>query len=82
MGDGTDYPQQTSTVNLIYNQQITNEIRIVCYNQTIYDDGRLEASEYVGLSLGIRQATAITNIYQGYNFAAIQIVDNDSMLVP
>ena len=77
MIDGTDYAEQTFDVNVIDNEQITGKMRTVCYNQTIYDDQQLEVSEYAGLTLGIRQATVVTEVEPLYNFAAIKILDNE-----
>lgn len=76
--DGTDYEEQTFGVNLIDNEIISEINRIVCYNQAIYDDMRLEVSEYAGLMLGIDEASVLTEVQPMYSFSAIQIVDNDS----
>ena len=47
----TDYEEQTIGINLIRDTKITATRRIICYNQTIYNDMRLEVSEYTGLGL-------------------------------
>ena len=49
MSEGSDYAQQTRTVNAI--DDIVKLRRIVCYNQTIYDDSHVELDEYAGLTL-------------------------------
>ena len=82
----TDYAQQTQSLNAIDNLRIRenepNEIRrIVCYDQPIYDDIRLEADEWLGLTLGVDRATIVlTNVRPMYNQSAILIQDNDSKL--
>ena len=81
MSDQTDYAQQTEEVNTIADTVIREEMRIVCYNQSIYEDFRVELDEYAGISLGIRdnsQTTALTNVDPMYDQASILIVDNDS----
>ena len=82
MADGTDYAQQTLTVNVIDDTFITAVRRIICYNQTIYDDVLMEANEYIGLSLGVIDnnnvlTTQLTNVKPMYDQASILIVDND-----
>ena len=77
MTQRTDYAQQTAGGNLIKAGVITEEMRTVCYNQTIYDDMRLEVSEYTGLRLGIHEATALTEVQPMYSTIAIKIVDDD-----
>ena len=80
MIEGSDYPQQTSAVNLIDDMLINQENRIICYNQTIYDDTFVEPNEYLGLSLGViggRFITILTLIKPMYDEASILIRDND-----
>ena len=81
MIEGSDYVQQTSVVNAIDDTLISEIRRIVCYNQTIYDDQRVELDEYAGLTLGIkdnRLTTIITLVKPEYDQSAILIIDNDS----
>ena len=79
----SDYEQQIFGFNHIRNT-VSNETRgIVCYNQTIYDDMRLEVSEYLGLTLTVQDiSTGSTyNIIidpSFYSEVAIRILDNDS----
>ena len=54
MIEGSDYAQQTSVVNAIDDSPISEAMRLICYNQTIYNDVRLELNEYMGLTLGVR----------------------------
>ena len=82
----SDFAQQTLASNDIDGLRIRenepNEIRrIVCYNQTIYEDVRLEADEWLGLTLGVDRATIVlTNVRPMYDQAAILIRDNDGKL--
>ena len=84
MIEGTDFAQQTRVVNVIDDIIITKERRIICYNQPIYDDLRLEPDEYAGLTLGVidendeDNTTVLTKVEQSYDQVAILIVDNDS----
>ena len=77
MLDGTDFAQQVRFINAIDDEVISETSRVVCYNQTIYDDMRVEANEYAGLTLGVARATVLTEVKPMYNFSAILIVDDD-----
>ena len=81
MRAGSDYAQQTSTVNLIDDYLVSELMRIVCFNQTIYDDLNLERNEYMGLTLRVRDneiTTVFTEVELTYDQTSILIVDNDS----
>ena len=82
MQEGTDYAEQTFGVNAIDDQVINAARRIICYDQPIYDDERLEVSEYAGLTLdvddNIQFTTVRTEVQDLYDFASIQILDDDS----
>ena len=82
MAGRTDYAEQTIGVNAIDDQLINATSRIVCYNQPIYDDGRLEVSEYAGLTLDVDDnllfTTVLTEVQELYDFASIRILDDDS----
>ena len=89
MAEGTDFAQQTRPVNVIDNIIITEERRLICYSQPIYDDPCLEPDEYAGLTLGVidfytyynpfyDQTTVKTIVEPLCDQAAILIVDNDS----
>ena len=75
MAPGTDYAQQTWGVNTIDDETITELMRIVCYDQPIYDDMRLEGDEWLGLTLGVDRSSVHTTVQPK---AAILIQDNDS----
>ena len=72
MSEGSDYAQQTNTYSL------RQESRLICFNQTIYDDVRVESNEYIGLILGIDNSTIFSSVQPTYDQASILIVDNDS----
>ena len=79
MLEGTDYAEQTFGVNAIDDQLINATRRIICYNQPIYDDERLEVSEYAGLTLDVDDNILFTTEVQDlYDFASIRILDDDS----
>ena len=73
----SDYEEQTLLLNRISTETITEISRIVCYNQSIYDDARLEPPEYIGLQLSIRDATVVAQVHPMYSNAAILILDDD-----
>ena len=75
-----DYEEQIRGINRIRNTVMNEMRRIICYNQTIYDDMRLEVSEYVGLTLAVRDSSVRTEVRPLYDQVYIQIVDNDSEL--
>ena len=70
-----DYPQQVYGFNDLMAFQILETRRRICYNQTIYNDVRLEADEWTGLTLQIAAST--TRTVTGFNHIAIKIIDYD-----
>ena len=77
---GSDYAQQTNAFNVIDDKPITQLRRVVCYNQTIYDDTLPEATEFLGLTLGVRDGPLTTVVAQTkpmYDQAVIVILDDD-----
>ena len=82
MPERTDYAEQTFGVNAIDDQLINATMRIICYDQPIYDDERLEVSEYAGLTLDVDDntqfTTVLTLVQDFYNFSSIRILDDDS----
>ena len=78
----TDYEEQTRSRNIIRNILINATRRVICYDQPIYDDERLELMEYAGLQLDVREATVdIVLVQEQYDNAAILILDDDSQLL-
>ena len=82
MMDGSDYAQQTLLTNAIANNTITELMRIVCYDQPIYDDECLEADEWLGLTLGVdmSMSSVVADVKPMYDQASIVIKDQDSEL--
>ena len=77
----TDYEEQTIGINLIRDTKITTTRRIICYNQTIYNDMRLEVAEYTGLGLVPNTlSTVLTEVEPLYNEGSILIIDDDGTL--
>ena len=86
MADGTDYAQQTPATNVIDDTFIIQEMRLICYNQPIYEDMHVELDEYAGLTLGVTDNSNIlttipTRMKPMYDQVSILIVDNDSELM-
>ena len=76
----TDYEQQILAFNHMKNTPITEATRLICYNQTIYDDRQVEPVEYIGLTMAIRTSTVMTTVDPAYGQTSIKITDNsDSM---
>ena len=80
MAPMTDFAQQTVGVNAIDDETITELMRIVCYDQPIYDDTLVEGDEWLGLTLDVDRAGVRTTVRPLYDQAAILIQDNDSRL--
>ena len=74
-----DYPQQLLRFNDLRDIQILETRRRICYNQTVYNDVRLEADEWTGLTLQIGTSTArtVTGIYH----TKIRIIDDDGKCI-
>ena len=77
MSFGTDYAEQTMFLNAIDDETITELMRIVCYDQPIYDDTLVEGSEWFGLTLNADTSSILTKVRPNYDQAAILILDND-----
>ena len=76
----SDYEQQQFLSNHIRNIGINTTRRVICYDQPIYDDMRLEVSEYFGMILtiqGMPPTTALTEVRPMYDQVAILILDDD-----
>ena len=73
----TDFAQQTKIYNQIDDTTITQAMMRVCYSQPIYNDERLEAIEYFGVTLGVLESSSATDVDPMYDLATICIVDDD-----
>ena len=64
------------------NMVITERNRVICYNQTIYDDIRMEEDEFFSLTLIVQDISMKTTIVNPEcNTSVVTIVDDDSMLL-
>ena len=76
----SDYEPQQLLSNRIRSIGINATRRVICYDQPIYDDMRLEVAEYFGMTLivqGMPPTTALTEIRPMYDQVAILILDDD-----
>ena len=76
----SDYEQQQILSNRIRNIGINATRRVICYDLSIYDDMRLEGSEYFGMTLtvqGMPPTTCLTEVRPMYDQVAIMILDDD-----
>lgn len=73
----SDYEQQILRFNRIRDMYINATRRVICYDQPIYNDARVELSEYLGLTLAIRDYTSLTEVDPLYDQVAIEILDDD-----
>ena len=76
----SDYEQQQRLSNHIRNVGINATRRVICYNQVIYNDTRLEVAEYFGMTLTVQAmppTTALTEVRPMYDQVAILILDDD-----
>ena len=72
--DFDDYEQQIRGCNKM--QSVTMEQgETLCYDQIVYDDVRVEPTEYTGLTLHIKETTASTVVERGHTI--IRIEDED-----
>ena len=80
MAPETDYAQQTAAVNAIDDETITELMRIVCYDQPIYEDMYLEGDEWLGLTLGVDRSSVLTNVQPRYDQASFKTMTVSFML--
>ena len=84
MEELTDYQEQGMGQSTIINEEITELMRVVCYDQVIYDDLRLESDEFLGLTLEVQQVPDFTSVRTDiepfYGDAVIQIIDDDGKM--
>ena len=76
----SDYEQQILLSNHIRDIGINATRRVICYDQPIYDDLRLEVAEYFGMTLTVQSippTTVLTDVRLMYDQVAILIVDDD-----
>ena len=78
MAPQSDYEEQIEGLNRIRDKVINDTIRVISYHLPIYDDLRLEMTEYAGLTLAVRESLFHTEVRPMYDKIAILILDDDS----
>ena len=78
MAPRTDYEEETSRFSTIRDTDITEFKRMICYEQVVYDDLRLEKEEYVGLALVPDDLDTVVETEPLYNESVVIIIDDDS----
>ena len=78
MAPRTDYGEETSRFSTIRDTFITEVRRMICYEQVVYDDLRLEKEEYVGLALVPDDLDTVVETEPLYNESVVIIIDDDS----
>ena len=78
MAPRTDYEEETSRFSTIRDTFITELRRMICYEQVVYDDLRLEKEEYVGLALVPDDLDTAVETEPLYNESVVIIIDDDS----
>ena len=77
----SDYEEETRFASTIRSTFIEEERRMICYNQVVYDDERLELTETSGLDLEPDDLDTQVEVEPSYGDSVILIIDNDSKLV-
>ena len=76
-----DYTARVEGFEPIKNKVITESIRTICYNHTIYDDNQIEDDELFSLTLIIESESAIiTQVDPQLSSTIVKIVDDDGKL--
>ena len=78
MAPKTDYEEETSRFSTIRDTFISELRRMICYEQVVYDDLRLEREEYVGLALVPDDLDTVVETEPLYNESVVIIIDDDS----
>ena len=78
-----DYPPPVQYFNPIMNMVITGTTRAICYNQTIYDDIRVEEDEFFSLTLIVQDGSAEnTETHSQLSSTFVWILDDDGTSFP
>ena len=76
MDEFADYPAPVMGFNPITRMDIRGITKVICYNQTIYDDDRFEGDEFFSLTLTVQgESVMTTQVDLDLNSAIITIVD-------
>ena len=78
MAPRTDYEEETSRFSTIRDINITEFERMICYEQVVYDDLRLEKEEYAGLTLVPDDLDTVVETEPLYDDSVFIIIDDDS----
>ena len=79
MAPRSDYEEQTPVTNGLRDSSITESSRVVCYNQTVYCDPRLESTEYFGLAISVRESSTVrAEVDSVYGQTAVKILDDSA----
>ena len=66
-------------MNGLRHSAITETSRVICYNQTVYCDVRLESTEYFGLGIAVRGSSTVrTEVDPVYGQTAVKILDGNN----
>ena len=82
MAPRTDYKEEIQKFSTIKDTDITRERRMICYEQVIYDDLRLEMEEYAGLTLVADDSDTVVETEPLYDDSVFIIIDDDSKCFP
>ena len=78
-----DYRPPVEGFNPIRTMAITEITRVICYNQTIYDDNCMEEDEFFNLTLTIQEGSAVETVVDlQLSSAVVRIVNDDCKLHP
>ena len=76
-----DYAPQVKGFNPIMDMIISKSTHTICYNQTIYDDSRVEEDEFFCLILIVQDGSAIvTQVDPEFSSTLVKIVDDDGKI--
>ena len=76
-----DYAPPVKDFNPIMDMIINKSTETICYNQTIYDDNRVEEDELFSLTLIVQDGSAIvTQVDPQLSSTLVKIVDDDGKL--
>ena len=76
-----DFPPPMKKFNPIMNMIINNSTKTICYNQTIYNDNRVEEDEFFSLTLIVQDGSAIvTQVDPQLSSTLVKIVNDDGKI--
>ena len=73
----SDYETPFQTFNPIMMMVITGTNTVLCYNQIIYDDDRVEEDEFFSLTLTVQDGSAMTTVVDPQLSSAVFMIVND-----